>query len=520
MKDILIGIDAGTSVIKSIAFSLDGKQLAVSSVANHYQILDGGAAEQDLEQTWLSTLETLKGLVAQIGDLSERLAAVAITGQGDGTWLIDKDGRSVCPAWLWLDSRAGNLVEQYSQSENDQRRYELTGTGFNACQQGAQLLLMKQHHAQLLDKATTAFHCKDWLYFQLTGIRATDPSEGCFTYGNFQNREYSDEVISLLGLEKEQSLLPPMVDGASESHGLTSSAATLTGLLEGTPIVLAYVDVVCTALGAGLYNPSEDTGCTIVGSTGVHIGLARSPGDVNLNSKRTGYTMAMPIPGCYASLQSNMSSTLNIDWLIDMITDVVGEYSAGVTREDLLARLDDWMNQAAPANILYQPYISEAGERGPFIDSNARAGFIGLSAKHRLPDLIRSVVEGLAFASKDCYLAMGELPTQVCLTGGAARSDVLRSIFGSVLGATIKTSDRKEAGAAGAAMMAAVNLGCYDTMDACVNVWVSPYLGEPEPFDPSLHSIYEEAFSNYVSARSAIAPIWKSMADHADGEHA
>lgn len=516
MKDLLIGIDAGTSVIKSVAFNLEGEQLAVCSVSNDYQILDGGAVEQDLNKTWSNTLKTLTDMAVEISDLPERVAAISITAQGDGTWLIDKNGESVSPAWLWLDSRAGQLAEHFSQSESDTLRYQLTGTGLNACQQGAQLLYMKQHLADLLNSAETAFHCKDWLYFKLTGQRATDPSEGVFTFGDFRTRDYSDEVIELLGLKEQQSLLPPIVDGSTEHHGLSGTAAKLTGLLEGTPIVLGFVDVVCTALGAGLYDPKENAGCTIVGSTGVHLSLARSAADVLLNDERTGYTMAMPVENCYANIQSNMSSTLNIDWLIDMAADVIAGYKKDISRDDLIARLDEWMAQATPANILYQPYISEAGERGPFINTNARAGFIGLSAKHRFPDLVRSVVEGLAFASRDCYLAMGDLPTQVCLTGGAARSDQLRSIFGSVLGAVIKTSERKEAGAAGAAMMAAVNIGCYQSMDDCVDQWVRPYLGEAEPYDIDLHNTYTQSFTHYVQARKTIAPLWNDLAAGSD----
>lgn len=511
MKDIIIGIDAGTSVIKSVAFSLDGEQLAVSSVPNHYQILDNGAAEQDMDETWSSTLKTLIDLVEKIDDLPNRIAAISITGQGDGTWLIDRDGKSCCPAWLWLDSRAGTLAEQFSQSEQDIKRYQITGTGINACQQGAQLLFMKQNQAELLARSETAFHCKDWLYFKLTDQRATDPSEGCFTFGDFRTREYSDEILELLDLDSEKTLLPPIVDGAQQNHGLTASAATLTGLLEGTPVVLAYVDVICTALGAGLYDPVENSGCTIVGSTGMHLGLARSPESVLLNDERTGYTMAMPIPGCYANIQTNMASTLNIDWLIDTIGDVLQVYKAEVSRDDLIENLNGWMSQATPASILYHPYISEAGERGPFIDSNARASFFGLSAKHRFADLVRSVVEGLAYASRDCYLAMGNVPAQVCLTGGAARSEELRSIFGSVLGTVIKTSERKEAGAAGAAMIAAVNVGCYNTMDECVEKWVLPYLTDAESYDEKLHAIYQKTFSNYVDTRKAIAPIWKNL---------
>jgi len=161
MKDIVIGIDAGTSLIKSVAFSLDGEQLAVSSVKNVFVSRDDGAAEQDLNLTWSNTLETLSGLSKQINDLPQRLAAIAVTGQGDGTWLIDKQGQPVCPAWLWLDARASDVVSELSDRAEDLTRFNLTGTGLNACQQGAQLQWLKRHNPSILDNSETAFHCKD-----------------------------------------------------------------------------------------------------------------------------------------------------------------------------------------------------------------------------------------------------------------------------------------------------------------------------------------------------------------------
>jgi len=139
MKDIIIGIDAGTSVIKSVAFTLDGEQLALSSVANDIQTQVDGVVEQDLDITWSNTLDTLRGLVTQISDLPERLAAIAVTGQGDGTWLIDKHGKAVCPAWLWLDARASGVVTELLGADSEKKRFQTTGTGLNACQQGAQL---------------------------------------------------------------------------------------------------------------------------------------------------------------------------------------------------------------------------------------------------------------------------------------------------------------------------------------------------------------------------------------------
>ena len=142
-KDLIIGIDAGTSVIKSIAFNMDGKLVDSSSINNEYHLLDGGGAEQDQALTWQSTARTLKQLSQQVPDLANRVAAVAVTGQGDGTWLIDKAGKPVHNALLWLDARAAEMAEQKAAEPGNKQRFTSTGTGINGCQQGSQLLWLK-----------------------------------------------------------------------------------------------------------------------------------------------------------------------------------------------------------------------------------------------------------------------------------------------------------------------------------------------------------------------------------------
>ncbi|MFK7853867.1 MAG: FGGY family carbohydrate kinase [Granulosicoccus sp.] len=513
MKDVLIGIDAGTSVIKSVAFTLDGEQLADCSIANVYQTVDDACVEQDMLLTWQSTVKTLLALAEKVPQLATRTAAISITGQGDGTWLVDKNGHPVADAWLWLDGRAGKLVDEFKeQGQRDSLRYSETATGLAACQQGAQMMWMKEHSPDLLTRTDFACHCKDWLYFNLTGAKVTDPSEGTFTFGNFRNRSYSDAVIEQLQLEDYKHLLPDMMDGVNDSTPLSKSAASITGLLEGTPVVLGYVDVICTALGAGLYDPVKSPGCTIVGSTGMHMYLVRSPDAVQLNDEQTGYLMPMPIAGCYAQMQSNMASTLNIDWLMDVAHDLLLEFGIERSRAELVSMIETWIGRAKSGEILYQPYISEAGERGPFIDVAARAGFTGLSTQHRFPDLVLSVVEGLAFAARDCYQAMGEVPDEIRLTGGAARSASLRQVFGAVLGTSLRTCSRTEAGAAGAAMMAAVNIGHYRSMDECVAKWVEPLLSEAESADSLDAARYSRVFPSYCAARDALRPIWHEQA--------
>ncbi|TPM09266.1 MULTISPECIES: FGGY-family carbohydrate kinase [unclassified Mesorhizobium] len=512
MRDLLIGIDAGTSVIKSIAFDTKGRQIAAAATPNHYETLPGGGAEQDLACTWADAAATLRQLADKVPDLASRTIAIAVTGQGDGTWLIDGKGEPVAKGWLWLDARAAGVVEEIRARPEDRLRFEKTGSGLAACQQGSQFVFMKRNMPEMLDKAATAFHCKDWLYFKLTGERATDPSEGTFTFGDFRTRDYSDDVLDVLGVADLRHLLPPVTDGTRHSAGLSQAAAAATGMLAGTPIVLGYVDVVCTALGAGLLDRERKPGCTIIGSTGMHMRLAETPDDVQLNEAATGYTMAMPAPGVFAQMQSNMAATLNIDWVLGLASGILA--SQGITRSngEMIALVDAWIAASQPASLLYQPYVSEAGERGPFVDANARAGFVGISSRHGYADLVRAVFEGLAFAARDCYAAMGPLPREIRLTGGAARSPALRKILGAAVGADIRTSQREEAGAAGAAMIAAVCVGLYKSMDECVAEWVTPLLGEAEPSDRDLAAIYDRMTPSYMLAHQALRPVWRAMA--------
>lgn len=506
-KDLIVGIDAGTSVMKAVAFTLSGRQVASSAVRNSYHTAEDGAVTQSLQQTWTDCARALRELGDKVEGLAGRTAAIAVTAQGDGTWLVGRGNRPVGDAWLWLDARAAPTVERLSASGADRRRFEATGTGLNTCQQGSQLAHMDLFHRDLLDGAETAMHCKDWLYLNLTGIRATDPSEVSFTFGNFRTRQYDDAVLDALGLSHRRRLLPPVIEGTEITHPLTPDAAQASGLLAGTPVCLGYVDMTMSALGAGVRSEGRNAAVSAIGSTGVHL-LAKPVGDVMLNSERTGYVIALPIPGIVTQVQTNMGATINLDWLLQMGADLLGEFGTDVGLNDMIARVDGWFAASRPGSIVYHPYISEAGERGPFVNARARANFSGLSSRHRFPDLVRAVVEGLGMATRDCYAAMGHLPGELRLSGGAARSQALRATLGAAVGGAVRVSTREEAGAAGASMMAAVAIGAYRSMDDCIEDWVTPELGAAEPPSASDTERMERLFAAYAEIRRGIAPAW------------
>jgi erythritol kinase len=509
-RDLIVGVDAGTSVMKAVAFTLRGRQIASASIRNSYESGDHGAATQSMSRTWADCAGAVRKLLERDASLASRVVAIAVTGQGDGTWLIDRDGEPVADAWLWLDARAAPTVERLSALSGDQQRFAATGTGLNTCQQGSQLAHMAQEYPALLDRTATAFHCKDWLYFKLTGVRATDPSEVSFTFGNFRSGDYDHAVIEALGLSAHRSLLPPVLEGTRTVHPLSGDAAQALGLKAGLPVCLGYVDMAMTALGAGVRTHRENAACSAIGSTGVHLKATAIP-DVVLNAERTGYVIALPIPGIVTQVQTNMGATINLDWLLQTGADLVSEFGSPVEIADMIGRVDGWFAASKPGNIVYHPYISEAGERGPFVNARARASFNGLSARHRFPDLVRGVIEGLGLATRDCYAAMGALPGELRISGGAARSQALRRTFAGALGAAVRVSSREEAGAAGASMMAAVAIGAYPDMDGCIADWVEPYLEEPERADPAEIARFERLFEAYETIRAEAGPVWNLL---------
>lgn len=517
-RKLILALDAGTSVLKAMAFDLDGQPAGLASHPNRYCERPGGVAEQDMAETWASAARVIADLAAKLE--GAEIIGLAITGQGDGTWLIDGEGEPVAPAMLWLDARAGAIAARLRADSAGRAAFAETGTGIAACNQSAQLLWLAHARPEILCRAATAFHCKDWLYFRLTGIRATDPSEAAFTFGSWRKRDYSDVTLQALGLEAQRHLLPPVVDGTRKYHALSAGAARALGLRAGLPVVLGYIDIVSSALGAGVFGTGKEGGTSIIGSTGINMRLVDDDFTPPADAPISGYRMAFPAPGKTALVQSTLAATLNIDWLLG-IADQAVRLSGHVPESSaMLAALDGAVLSARPASAMYHPYISTAGERGPFTDANARASLAGIDRGLTLPGIMRSIYEGLALAAADCYAAMGGAPAVISITGGASRSQALRTILAAILNRPVRIITEHGSGALGAAMVASLSLGVMPDMASCAARWVTPLLGEAETPDPELTALYAPLLPIYQKVRAVAPEFWRAFSAYQEMRHA
>lgn len=510
-SSLLIGIDAGTSVMKAVAFSLTGEEVATASIPNRVLYGPCGFAEQDMNFTCDSLGVVLKQLAQKVPCLAQRASCLALTGQGDGTWLVDKDLQPVGPAILWLDARSGELMRTLRASGVGASVSAITGTGLNTSIQSGHLCWLRDHQPERLQRAMAAMHCKDWLYLCCTDDVATDFGEGLFTFGDPHRMEYSAEVLRLLALSKFEHLLPPMRDSSTSHRPLTARAAQLTGLRQGMPVVLSPMDVPATSLGAGLFAQGRNVGVSVLGSTGMHTRLYPSLNDVPPSSQQ-GYLFSFPVRGLWQTAMSNMAATLNLDWLCDRVAEAARLAGAEPPlRAELLIRVEALARQSAPGGAIYHPFISDAGERGPFTEPLARAQFTGLSTHSDLGSLARAVYDGIAFATRDCYEAMGDKPEEIRLTGGAGRSLLLQQILANVVNCPVRVSRRGEVGAAGAAMVSAVSIGLAEKITDLLPHWVDAMLAAEPTLPNEQADLYNALFVAYRSGYQQQFPHWQAL---------
>ena len=119
---MLIGVDAGTSVVKAVAFGDDGEALRVASSPLRTSVPAAGRAEQDLE----AVIEAVGAVVREVVG-RESVELLGITGQGDGLWLLDREGRQVRPPILWSDARAARIVTEWMASGIAERAFRRSG---------------------------------------------------------------------------------------------------------------------------------------------------------------------------------------------------------------------------------------------------------------------------------------------------------------------------------------------------------------------------------------------------------
>lgn len=494
MEKVVIGIDGGTTAVKAVAFSLEGKLMA-----SHHQNVPvvygtNGQAEQDMEAIWDAVVQCLASVREQLPD--SRILGIGLTGQGDGAWLVDSEGSPLGPAKIWLDGRAASRVDEWVSSGKARKVLTTTGTTIFGGLFPVLYEEMLETEPEIISQANAQLYCKDWLRFKLTGVIATDYTEASRTYLDVATvAGYSDTLLEELDQAGARKLLPSIKRPHELGGLLTKQAAELTGIPAGTPVGVGMIDVAVTGMGLGAIDDGQ--GWLILGTTGFVGTLLPS-----LEARRSENSMvvATGIGTQVLEFFAPMTGTPNLDW----IRTVLGLEAKS------WAEIEQQAEEAGPGagGVIYLPYASPGGERAPFLDTFASASWMGLSLTTPASQVLRAVYEGVAFSLIECADVL-QMKSELIVSGGGFRSDLLCQILADATGQIVLRQDAPEAGARGAAVLALVSAGVADDIHRA-SAMLESGVGRFEP-NPQMHAIYQQTHQVYLEARKAIQPVWPQM---------
>jgi len=440
--DLLVGIDLGTSSVKVVATDLEGRPVARASRSYPVHTPAPGFAEQDPHAWWRATCAAVAEVLATGPARGATVRAVGLAGQMHGLVAVDAAGEPVRPAIIWPDTRSQEACAVIARRLGAERVRQLTGvpvsTGFLA----PSLLWLREQEPAAFGRVRSVLLPKDYLRLCLTGRHASDPSDasGTLLY-ELRTGAWSAEMLAALRLDP--GLLPP-VQGSSAVAGTVDPAASeLTGLAAGVPVVTGAGDQMAGAVALGVTVPGQ--AAAVIGTGGQLITTVAEP---VVDPTGRVQTFCHALPQRWLLLGAVLAAGQSLDWL----SRVVGAPVADLVAE--AARVP-----AGADGLLFLPYLN--GVRTPHVDPQARGCFVGLRLSHTRAHLARAVLEGVAFAMRECLDAVQDLagPVSVVCSGGGARLAVWRQIQADVYRLPVRVARGTDHSAWGAALLAGQGIG-------------------------------------------------------------
>lgn len=491
-----LGLDIGTSVIKAALFDRRGRQIGEASERVQLRAAPLGWSEIDGDHVWTAAARVIRSLIEAASVSASEIRGVGVTGVMVGAWLIDDDGALQRPPILWNDARAQGLVDRLRVRCPDLVSRVFAHSG-SVMQLGCILPVLawlKENEPEALARASHLLCAKDYIRYRLTGEIFTDESEAAMAPGSAIRRDFHPEQSTLLGVEEFVSLLPPVRRSEELAGCVTAAAAAETGLRIGTPVAIGTGDAPACVVGAGALTPGDAV--SVLGTTCLNGVVfdhpVFEPRDLGL---------LFIVPGRrWMKTMVNVAGTTVLDWTL---ASLCPDIAAGDRPYEALGSVA----AGAPAGAggaLFVPYLSASGVIAPRIEPRARAGFLGLAPQHGRPELVRAVYEGVAYAIRDCYEAIGGAGGRIRLTGGGARSPFWCQMIADVTGCRVEIPEGTQFGAKGVALCAAVAAGDFSSLSEAV---AATYVLN-RAYDPVFSAAYEDGFARFrIGSEAALGAL-------------
>lgn len=485
-----IGIDLGTSAVKLLLMDETGNIRKITNREYPLFFPKPAWSEQNPSDWFSQTMEGLKELLSECD--KSKVAGISFGGQMHGLVALDEKDEVIRPAILWNDSRTTEECDYLNKEIGQKKLAEYTGnisfTGFTA----PKVLWMKKNEPENFARIHKIMLPKDYLCYRLSGVFATDVSDASGTlYFDVKNRTWSKKMCEILSIREEW--LPKVYESYQEVGTLKPEIAGELGLSPEVKIAAGAGDNGAAAVGTGT-----------VGKGALNVSLGTS-GTLFISSdsfcmdENNALHAFAHADGNYHLMGCMLSAASCNMWWMD---EIIGTKEYGREQENI--------KNLGENHVYFLPYLM--GERSPHNDPLARGTFTGITMDTKREEMTQAVLEGVAFALKDSLEIAKKLGIQVSsskICGGGAKSPLWKKILANVLNLTLEVPENEEGPSMGAAMLAAVACGEYDTVEeAAKRICKVKEVIKPEE---TLVKKYEKQYDKFKEIYPALKPVFQKL---------
>jgi xylulokinase len=502
----VIGCDIGSQSLKAILIAAEGKICGEASASYPIDYPQPAWAEQSAT-LWMDALaHTVHELLSRTGIAPGQILALGLDAQVDGLVAIDRGGRPLYPAIIWMDRRAVAQCETAGRKISKEAASKITGLNLDPTHVAPKIRWLADHEPRLFEAATHFLLPGSYVAFALTGEFGVDYSNASSTLlMDVQTRAWSQQMCDVF--EIPMDFLPPIYPATHALGTLHREAAERLGLSTSTKVILGSGDEHAACLGAGVVKPGLV--CDIAGTAEP---VCASSQTALFDESGLVETHCHADPDLWLLENPGFVSGANYRWFRDQfsIPEVRRAAQEGV---DAYALLDSAAETipAGSEGLIMLPCLM--GAMAPTWNALARGTFMGFTLAHRREHFCRAILEASAYAVRDITDQMQQmgLPlVEIRVVGGGARSPLWRQIKADVTGLPVSIAETVETTVLGAGMLALVGSGLIDSLSEAVSLMT--HITETREPDLKTHAIYEEYYQLYRSTYFSLLPVFEQAA--------
>ncbi len=462
----------GTTRVKAIAFSREGRILAALDGSYPMHHPEPGFAEQDPDLILRETIQVLDSLVAKMGVPP---MAIVFSSAMHSLMALDEKGSSISPLIIWADNRSGSLADQLRMSEAGRQQYLRTGVPIHAMTPACKLLWINQKKPENLYQAKKYAGIKDYIILRLTGELLTDYSmAGATGLMNLSSLQWDNDTLQSLQINEGQ--LPEIVSPYTMRRICNSpDYANLAGI----PIIVGGSDGCLANLGSGAIE--GDSFALTIGTSGA---IRRTSSVRHVDPEMRTFCYPLDTETFILGGPTNNGGVV-FQWLKD-------QFFGDLSIEQMLEGVD--RVGAGADGLMFFPYL--LGERAPLWDSAARGCYHGIDMAHTRFHFARAAMEGVLMNLREIgsVLAEKEKITRIYASGGFTQSPEYVRMLADVFGMDVVLNNTGEAGCIGAALLGLHAIGeiaDYSDLRGFVEI------AETVPFNEERHQAYNQHFRRF-----------------------